>query len=84
MRLGNINKYSTSADINSKFYNIDKIVVHPKYDRSYVYNDVALFRLETEVQFTAYIRPTCLNSDPSLNFKTASAIGWGRTSIGEL
>lgn len=82
-RLGDVSKYSNSNNTNSKFYDIVEIVVHPNYDRSYVYNDIALFRLGATVSFTAYIRPICLNADPSLNFKTASAAGWGRISVGE-
>lgn len=82
-RLGDVNLISASNNAGLKTYEIIERVVHPNYNPSYVYNDIGLFRLETEVVFSAFVRPICINTDQSLNFKTASATGWGRIRSSE-
>lgn len=79
-RLGVLNTLSTTNKDNAKEYEIVEIVVHSNYNPSYVYNDIALYRLETDVEISAHIRPLCLNTNPSLRYKKASAAGWGRTT----
>lgn len=78
-RLGVLNIYSTVNDFKPVEYEIVERVIHPDYNSSYVYNDIALLRLESDVEFSAHVRPICLNTDRSLQFRTATAIGWGRT-----
>ncbi|KAL5242096.1 hypothetical protein ACI65C_009506 [Semiaphis heraclei] len=79
-RLGDLNIYSEPDDASPVDYKIVERVVHPNYNSTYVYNDIALFRLEEEVKFSAHVRPVCLNTVQNLNFKVATATGWGRTS----
>lgn len=79
-RLGDLNIYSEPDDASPIDYEIVERVVHPNYNSTYVYNDIALFRLGEEVKFSAYVRPICLNTVQTFRFKTATAIGWGRTS----
>lgn len=67
-----------------KDYRIVQHVIHSDYKPPSLYNDIALFRLEVDVEFTAYVRPICLNSDPLLNPTVQIATGWGRTSTGFL
>lgn len=81
--LGDVNLYSASNNAEQKTYEIVERVVHPNYDPTYVYNDIGLFRLGTEVVFSAFVRPICLNTDKSLYYKTASATGWGRIRSSE-
>lgn len=64
----------------SKDYRIVQHVVHQGYKPPSRYNDIALFGLETDVEFSKYIKPICLNSNKLLNPKTQIATGWGRTS----
>lgn len=80
VRLGDLNIFSNTDDDNAKEYDIIETVVHPDYNPSYVYNDIALFRLEMDVEVSAHIRPLCLNANSSLRYKKASAAGWGRTT----
>lgn len=49
-----------------------------------MYDDIALLRLKTDVEFSPYIRPVCLNTDQSLLNPTTEIIatGWGVPSIG--
>jgi len=56
--------------------------MHPDYKPREHYNDIALFRLETDVKFSSYVKPICLNSDDSLKPPDAIATGWGRTGLG--
>ncbi|CAI6366493.1 unnamed protein product [Macrosiphum euphorbiae] len=79
-RLGDLNIYSEPDDARPVDYKIVERVVHPNYNSTYVYNDIALFRLEEEVKFSAHVRPVCLNTVQKLSFKVATATGWGRTS----
>lgn len=81
--LGDINLYSASNNAGLKSYEIVERVVHPNYNPTYVYNDIGLFRLGTDVVFSAFVRPICLNTNQSLYFKTASATGWGRIRSSE-
>jgi len=82
-RLGVLNIYSESDDPSPADYKVVERVVHPKYNSTYVYNDIALFRLEEEVKFSEHVRPVCLNTVQNLNFDMATATGWGRTSTSE-
>lgn len=84
VRLGDLNIVSTTDDARPQDYRIVQHVSHPGYKPPLLYNDVALFRLESNVEFSMYIRPICLNSDPSLNPAVQIATGWGRTSNGRL
>lgn len=66
-----------------KDYKIDKRIVHPNYNKQASrYDDIALFRLEQDVQFSPYVRPLCLNTDQSLNPPKLLASGWGKLNSG--
>ena len=61
-------------------------IMNPQYNPNTLENDVALLRLQTPVNFTAYsnIRPICLSS--TFNPASGSAVtisGWGRTQGGK-
>lgn len=65
---------------------VSKIFKHPKYNESgQQENDIAVLRLANPVQFTIFIRPMCLPSDPELQTKTnftrtnLITAGWGQT-----
>lgn len=65
-----------------KDYRIVKHVLHPNYTSTSRYNDIAVFRLEQTVEFSAHVRPICLNTDPLLTPPNQIATGWGRTALG--
>uniref|UniRef100_A0A224XHH9 Putative trypsin-like serine protease n=1 Tax=Panstrongylus lignarius TaxID=156445 RepID=A0A224XHH9_9HEMI len=54
-------------------------VDHPDYHSGRGYNDIALYKLERDVKFNAYIRPICLNTNTGLYSGKAIASGWGNT-----
>ncbi|KAK4881827.1 hypothetical protein RN001_005146 [Aquatica leii] len=77
VRLGiiNINSKNTLQEIG-----IVSLIKHPKYEPPSKYNDVGIIKLSQMVQFNAYVRPACLNSNENINARKAIAIGYGKTS----
>ncbi|XP_050534898.1 venom protease-like isoform X4 [Daktulosphaira vitifoliae] len=72
-----------SSDYNFRSdYKIIQSIINPNYQEDISYNDIALFRLDREVQFSDYVRPICLNVDKSLEPQKVLATGWGNTSPG--
>ncbi|CAG9856891.1 unnamed protein product [Phyllotreta striolata] len=65
----------------SKAYQISEIVKHPQFVLQNAQNDIALIKLDREVEFTDYIKPVCLpneNSYYDTNTRVMVA-GWGKT-----
>lgn len=64
---------------------VSEFIIHSDWDFiSMSYNgDIALAVLSTEVKFTEYISPICLNDKRLSNFydKTATLTGWGATNL---
>ncbi|XP_017072559.1 serine protease grass-like [Drosophila eugracilis] len=62
---------------------VDAQIAHPSYIHL-SQNDIALFRLATPVQYTAYIQPICLltNYNPLNSIRHLTATGWGKTEFG--
>nr|2OLG_A Chain A, Pro-phenoloxidase activating enzyme-I [Holotrichia diomphalia] len=66
---------------------IEETIQHPDYvdgskDR---YHDIALIRLNRQVEFTNYIRPVCLpqpNEEVQVG-QRLTVVGWGRTETGQ-
>lgn len=66
-------------------YDVESIIVHPEYahDDPYQLNDIALLRLDRNVQFTSKIQPICLPNDRlAINYWIRSflVVGWGKVS----
>jgi len=66
----------------SKNYRIVEHIIHPDYKPPSLYNDIALFRLENDVEFSEEVRPICLNSDPYITPLKLIVTGWGRIFTG--
>lgn len=81
-RLGDLDLKSTADKSQPADYKIVQHVLHPEYTVAEHYNDIALFRLNSNVKFSSFVRPICLNVDPSLNPAQQIATGWGRTGSG--
>ncbi|CAI6366304.1 unnamed protein product [Macrosiphum euphorbiae] len=80
-RLGVLARVFNESNVNRpKDYQIVEHVIHPDYKPPSLYNDIALFRLERDVEFSEEVRPICLNSDPSLTPSKQIVTGWGRIS----
>ncbi|KAF3423540.1 hypothetical protein E2986_00044 [Frieseomelitta varia] len=79
VRLGDLNLKRTDDDARPQDLQIVQRIRHPKYSIRYSYHDIALFKLEKDVKFNAYIRPSCLPySSPDVDTDgKATATGWG-------
>ncbi|KAE9524622.1 hypothetical protein AGLY_014672 [Aphis glycines] len=80
-RLGDLNIILTTDDARPKDYRIVRRVIHPCFKPPLSYNDVALFQLEKNVEFSEYVMPICLNSNPSLEPRIQVATSWGKPSL---
>ena len=85
IRIGDTNHASEQDDKNAIDMDINKQIVHPKYDEVSSYYDVAI--LETSpVTFSKFISPVCLPETPSDNIDkydnySVELIGWGQTDL---
>ncbi|KAJ8976561.1 hypothetical protein NQ317_014214 [Molorchus minor] len=79
VRLGDLDLTTRSDGSEHKDYKITNIIVHPAYEYPKKYNDIALLRTETKIQFTRFIRPACLYTKNEIPDVLATATGWGRT-----
>ncbi|XP_028897199.2 serine protease persephone-like [Zeugodacus cucurbitae] len=63
--------------------NIKKIHLHPNYDVSRIYNDIAVIELDGDAVFNQNVYPTCLHTDQTelRNGADLVEIGWGLTEF---
>ena len=84
MTLGDLDIASSSE--SQTLQTLATAIAHPRYNSTTKENDVALLKLETPVDFSAYphIRPLCLSPDvhPVTGAKLVIA-GWGHTEGSE-
>ena len=62
-----------------KVVDVAEIVTHERYNRSITDNDIALFRLAADVQYTRSIKPVCLPRDDVEDSMMCITAGWGHT-----
>lgn len=82
-RLGELDYNSVTDDARPVDYKIVQHIIHPNYKSPSLYHDIALFRLERDVDFSAYIRPICLNTDNKFTPPAIMATGWGKSGMGK-
>ena len=83
VRLGDLNLTSTT-DGAPQEYIVQEVIQHPQYRHPLVYHDLALLKLDREVQFSEHVRPFCLyDGKESLVGKVSHVSGWGATEFGE-
>jgi len=83
-RLGELDYLSETDEARPKDYRIVQRIIHPNYKSTSSYHDIALFRLERDVDFSAFVRPICLNTDNTFTPPAIIATGWGKTDVGKL
>ncbi|KAK9679919.1 Trypsin [Popillia japonica] len=59
---------------------IKRFIVHPDFKSVKKYNDIALVELQRSIKFTPYVRPACLNVNPTEKTR-GIAIGFGKTDV---
>lgn len=76
VRLGDFN-YGSNQDhsqpINVK---VAKVILHPKYTKKSLYDNVALVQLDKSLEFNLHIRPACLPQTSEITGETVSMTGW--------
>ncbi|XP_072382323.1 uncharacterized protein [Diabrotica undecimpunctata] len=60
---------------------VSQIIIHPNFNSSMFFNDIAIIKLSRPVEITDYVRPVCLWEDDtnleSIVNKDGTVIGWG-------
>ncbi|XP_022707253.1 uncharacterized protein LOC111270994 isoform X3 [Varroa jacobsoni] len=80
----------TKEEDNEVIAKIEKFYIHPDFDPSTYDSDLALIRMNIEIQFTDYIMPICLGEADFIrktffNYKDlryGAVAGWGKLSEG--
>lgn len=86
VRLGELDLDSQKEDADPRDYEIIYQILHPEYNPDSMYNDIALFKLNKNVNFNDYVRPVCLYTLmnlPKEKLNTLIATGWGATGYGK-
>lgn len=82
VRLGDWN-LKRSADEDTTEFDISRIIVHPLYNETMLYNDIALLKLREKITFRNTIRPACLFDKDEIPVNKYTATGWGRNETCE-
>ncbi len=54
---------TSTSDGSHQDKSVEKIIVHRRYSRRTLDNDIALIKLATPVQFGRYVKPVCLPNE---------------------
>ncbi|XP_066153841.1 limulus clotting factor C-like isoform X2 [Euwallacea fornicatus] len=68
---------------------IDSITVHPDYNATILFNDLAVLKVDSPVEINNFVRPCCLWQDQDTNLenlvgKKGTVVGWGYNEHGQL
>ncbi|RWS29267.1 secreted salivary gland peptide-like protein [Leptotrombidium deliense] len=64
-------------------YKVERIFIHPNYNKTSQQNDIAILKLASKVPFNDDIHPICLPSENNKYVgKMATVVGWGATEYG--
>ncbi|XP_065206949.1 serine protease nudel-like [Planococcus citri] len=79
-RLGILRRSSTLPSPHEQIRPIRRIIVHPNYADAGFVNDISLLEMNSEVQFTNFVRPICLPNPNRilLDGTLCTVIGWGQ------
>ncbi|CAH1723407.1 unnamed protein product [Aphis gossypii] len=84
VRLGDLNLQNDNDGAHPVELLVDEILIHPEYNKTSKYNDIALLRLDNTVKFNDHIRPACLNNNNNIDYShKVTATGWGSIEYGD-
>ncbi|KFB49528.1 tryptase, putative [Anopheles sinensis] len=83
VRFGDLNLYNDTDDQFVQQYSIVKIIRHPEHRFIAKYHDIALLKLEKNIELHGTVVPACLWDDEEVRFTTLESAGWGTTGFGE-
>ncbi|CAL1298490.1 unnamed protein product [Larinioides sclopetarius] len=79
VRLGEWDTQTTTEFLAHEDYNVSKILVHPDFRNTSLWNDIALLRLEEPVLFAPHIDSICLPQyDEIFSGQNCVVTGWGK------
>ncbi|KAK9878517.1 hypothetical protein WA026_022413 [Henosepilachna vigintioctopunctata] len=83
-----VGKYKTCADHHVDV-GIEKVTVHPMFNRKTFKNDIAIIRIRKEVEMTDFISTICLPFDKDysnidMTGENFTVSGWGKSNSGDL
>nr|NP_001246901.1 uncharacterized protein Dmel_CG14642, isoform C [Drosophila melanogaster]NP_730791.1 uncharacterized protein Dmel_CG14642, isoform B [Drosophila melanogaster]AAF52161.1 uncharacterized protein Dmel_CG14642, isoform B [Drosophila melanogaster]AFH06220.1 uncharacterized protein Dmel_CG14642, isoform C [Drosophila melanogaster] len=81
VRIGDLDLASEKRSVEAQLLRIEQVFAHPNYKKKMYYDDIALLKLEKEVELTEYVRPVRLWVFPELPTTIAFAMGYGATSF---
>lgn len=79
VRVGDLNIFKTNEDAKPQERRIAEIIKYPQYKQPSQYHDIALLRMNSRVNFDAYVRPACLPLNLEIPHQKVIATGWGLT-----
>lgn len=82
IRISDHNLYESSDDVNVQERTVAKIFMHPSYNTTSNYHDIALVQLSEKVEISLTTRPACLCIKDPIPTTTVIATGWGLTEFG--
>lgn len=80
VKVGDVHR--DQPNINTFTYTIIEMIIHPLHSERIIDHDIALFKLNKNVEFNLFVQPICLPAK-NLEPKLAIATGWGRLGPGE-
>lgn len=83
IRAGEWDTQNENERLRHSDHEIKEIVIHPKFLKANLNNDIALLFLKDPVQIADHISPVCLPSkDASFENESCYVTGWGRSQFG--
>lgn len=75
---------TVKLDAGGKRYQIQTVVIHPKYDDEDKWNfrhDIALWRTTENIEFDELVQPAILPTEDTAANTSLTTSGWGRTKV---
>jgi len=84
--LEGVTNYTKQDSETASIHSLDKIVIHPNYDRTTLDFDVGFLFLKNRISFIPTAKPIALApvSERPKHGDILLATGWGRTEVGEV
>ncbi|XP_037951464.1 serine protease snake-like [Teleopsis dalmanni] len=83
VKLGDINLKEREFDNEPQRRRIVDIILHPFYNSSYYYNDIALLQLSRPIEYTHFVRPIRLWAGENIPYDKVFTMGYGSTSFAQ-
>lgn len=82
-RVGDLDISTSNDDARPQEKRIIERILHPDYKEPAVYNDIALFKLDSNVLLNEWVAPICLHTKEEISVAKATVTGWGRLDFGK-